>query len=209
MSEYKDIKTISVDQMRRSDAYTIEHFVSGRELMYRAAEGVYNAYEGWRDKKIAIITGSGNNGGDGYALSVVLKKAGIQSDVMMASDKRSDDGNYYYEMARGVGVHFQKYDDSVNLSEYDIIVDCLLGTGFAGDVREDIRKIIEDINTANAYVISVDINSGLNGDTGEGKVAVRSNLTVSIGFYKHGLFKGDAPGLIGKLVNVDIGIRYV
>ena len=212
--DQKDTETlkriaISVDQMRRSDAYTIEHFVSGRDLMYRAAEGVYSAYGRWQDKRIAIIVGGGNNGGDGYALSVVLKKAGIDSDVLMASDKRSDDGDYYYEKAKGMDVRILRYEDKADLSGYNVIVDCLLGTGFAGEVRDDIRNVIKDINNANAYVISVDINSGLNGDTGEGKAAVRSDLTVSIGYYKHGMFKGNASGLIGRLVNADIGIELV
>ena len=59
---------------------------------------------------------------------------------------------------------------------------------------------------AEAYVIAADINSGMNGDTGEAELAVRSDLTVSIGFYKKGLFTGRAPELIGRLVNVDFGI---
>ena len=66
---------ISVDQMRRSDAYTIEHYTSGRELMYLAAHGVYDSYMAWNGKSIAIVVGGGNNGGDGYALAVILKKA--------------------------------------------------------------------------------------------------------------------------------------
>jgi NAD(P)H-hydrate epimerase len=56
------------------------------------------------------------------------------------------------------------------------------------------------------YVISVDINSGMNGDTGEGELAVVSDLTVSIGSVKQGLFNARARARIGKLVNADIGI---
>lgn len=61
---------ISVEQMRKSDAYTIEHLVPGKELMYRAATGVYESYNEWAGKRIAIVVGGGNNGGDGYALAV-------------------------------------------------------------------------------------------------------------------------------------------
>ena len=56
-------------------------------------------------------------------------------------------------------------------------------------------------------VIAVDINSGMNGDTGEGQLAVVSDLTVSIGYYKTGMFRGSAGELIGEMTNVDIGIR--
>lgn len=65
---------------------------------------------------------------------------------------------------------------------------------------------ITAINRSFSFVISVDINSGLNGDSGEAELAVCSDLTVSIGYYKTGLFLGRAPELIGDLVNVDIGI---
>ena len=96
-----------------------------------------------------------------------------------------------------------------DLDSYDVIVDCILGTGFAGEVRGKAAQIIEAINAAKAYVISVDINSGMNGDTGEAGIAVRSDLTVSIGYYKNGMFRGRASELIGKMVNVDIGIVLV
>ena len=59
-----DTISVSVEQMRKSDAYTIEHLVPSKELMYRAAMGVYNSYHEWQDKKIAILVGGGNNGGD-------------------------------------------------------------------------------------------------------------------------------------------------
>ena len=91
-------KVISVDQMRRSDAYTIEHFVPSKELMHRAADGVYHAYDGWQGKKIAIVTGGGNNGGDGFALAGILKEEGIDSVIYKVSDKLSEDGKYYHDI---------------------------------------------------------------------------------------------------------------
>ena len=66
--------------------------------------------------------------------------------------------------------------------------------------------MIGKINNSEAYIVSVDINSGMNGDTGEGEIAVKSDLTVSIGFFKTAMFSERANELIGKLVNVDIGI---
>ena len=203
------IKVISVDQMRRSDAYTIEHLVPGKELMYRAAYGVYEAYEGWRGSRIAIIAGGGNNGGDGYALAGILKKEGIDSVVYTVSDKMTDDGSYYCRVAADLGVPVIEYDESADLSSYDVIVDCILGTGFRGEVRGRAGDAIRAINCSGAYVISVDINSGMNGDTGEASLAVRSDLTVSIGYYKQGLLRGQAGEYVGSLRNVDIGIVLV
>ena len=72
-----DKTIISVELMRKSDAYTIEHFVPSKELMYRAANGVFESFMSWDNKKIAIVVGGGNNGGDGYALAGILKKNNI------------------------------------------------------------------------------------------------------------------------------------
>lgn len=199
------LKAISVEQMRNADAYTIAHFVPGRELMYRAARGVYESVS-WENKKIAILAGSGNNGGDGYALAGILADHGIVPEIFQTSGKRSADGAYYYEKCQEKGLKPRLFADDTDLTPYDIIVDCILGTGFQGTPRGTAAAAIQRINETSAYVVSVDINSGLNGDTGEAVLAVRSDLTVSIGYYKKGLFLGKAQKYIGDLVNVDIGI---
>jgi len=199
---------VSVERMRRSDAYTIENFTDGITLMYRAAKGIYDSYD-WKSEPIHIFAGSGNNAGDGYALASILARNGICSTIIRLSDKFSDDGLYYYNMAKELGVEDIKYDDSIHIPDCGTVVDCIFGTGFKGVPEGVAASAINKINTCGAYVISADINSGLNGDTGEYVIAVRSDLTVSIGFLKKGMFKGDASELIGKLVNVDIGIVLV
>ena len=204
-----DSEIISVERMRKSDAYTIEHFVPSKELMYRAAKGVYDTYHEWKDKKIAIVVGGGNNGGDGYALAGILKENGSDPVVIKVSYKMSEDGKYYCDLALERGIEMFSFSEDTELEKYDIIVDCILGTGFVGEVRGTAAEAIDAINNSGAYVISVDINSGMNGDTGEASVAVRSDLTVSIGYIKTGLVTESARRYIGKLVNVDIGIVLV
>lgn len=201
-------KIISVEQMRKSDAYTIENFVPSKELMYRAATGVFDSYKEWEGKDIAIVVGSGNNGGDGYALAGILKKKCIDSTIIKVSEKMSEDGKYYCDIAKELGVKIIDLNEALDPS-YDVIVDCILGTGFVGDVRGRAKDAIEAINKSSAYVISVDINSGMNGDTGEASLAVESDLTVSIGYIKKGLVSEPAKKYIKKLVNVDIGIVLI
>lgn len=200
--------TISVERMRESDKYTIAHFVSGRELMYRAAMGIYESAD-WDGKNVAIVCGSGNNGGDGYALACILADNGIVPTIFRLSDKFSEDGRYYYTEAKGKGVKDVIFTPEMNFGGFDIIVDCILGTGFRGRPQGVVVSAIERINEAKAYTVCADINSGLNGDTGEAILAVKSDLTVSIGFYKKGMFLNNAPKLIDNLVNVDIGIVLV
>ncbi len=194
---------ISVGNMRESDRLTIEKYVPSRTLMYRAAMGVYLAHD-WQGRT-AIVVGSGNNGGDGYALACILKKKGYECRLIALSDKRSEDGNYYAVRAEELGVEERPYLPGC-LAGSDVIVDCLLGTGFQGSVRPGYEEAIREINKSDAFVISVDINSGMNGDTGRALTAVRSDLTVTIGFVKNGLVAPGADRWIGRLVCADIGI---
>ena len=194
---------VSVANMRESDRKTIENHVPGLTLMYRAAMGVYRAAEWHGD--IAIAVGSGNNGGDGFALAYILKSKGIDCRVITLSNKLSPDSAHFAEKAKALGVPVAPYADGA-FSGSDIIVDCLLGTGFHGAVREPYASAIREINAAGAYVDSVDINSGMNGDTGEAELAVRADLTVTIGFVKKGMLAANAGDCMKRLVITDIGI---
>ena len=194
---------ISVHNMRDSDAYTIANFVPGLELMHRAAMGVYLAHN-WQGRT-AIVCGSGNNGGDGFALACILQERGFASAVFTVGDRLSSDSAHYAEKARNQGIPIAPFAPGC-LAGFDTVVDCLLGTGFQGALRENYRAAIEEINESSAFVLSVDINSGMNGDTGAGETIVHADLTVTIGFLKHGLVTQNAGKYMKKLVRTDIGI---
>ena len=197
---------ISVETMRQSDAWTIANLVPSLELMHRAAYGVYLAHS-WA-APVAILAGSGNNGGDGFALACILQEKGIGSTVFTLSTRLSADSGYYAEKAKMAGVPVMPFGQGC-LEGFPTVVDCLLGTGFSGAVRADYRAAIEAINASDAFVVSVDINSGMNGDTGEAETAVHSDLTVTIGFVKNGMVAKTAGNYMKKLVCADIGIRLI
>ena len=203
---------VSVEEMRNADRAAIEKGTPGRELMRRAAQGVFEAYGEWNEKYVAVFCGSGNNGGDGYALAEILDDHGVSVKIVRVSDKLSEDGAYYYNRCIEKGISVLNWEEEwIDYFSFDIYVDCLLGTGFRGMPREPVATVIREINENRKrydqkFVISVDINSGMNGDTGEAELAVESNLTVSIGSIKKGLLQNCGRELIGKLVNVDIGI---
>lgn len=200
-------EVVSVKNMRESDAHTIAEHTTSAELMHRAAQGIFDAVQ--FNSKVAIVCGKGNNGGDGYALACILLEHGITPTVFRVSDKFSPDGLYYYKTAVSHGAEEASLAVPAALNGFDIVVDCLLGTGFSGTVKDEIQNAIEQINASGAYVISADINSGINGDTGVAEIAVNSDLTVSIGAYKTGMFLNDAPYFIDKLTNADIGIHIL
>ena len=197
------IDCISVENMRRSDAYTIANVVPSLELMHRAAYGVFKAVS-WHGR-IAVVAGSGNNGGDGFALACILKEHGFDCAVFTVSHRLSEDSAYYAQKAAEAGVLISSFQMGC-LEGYDIVVDCLLGTGFQGAVRENYRTAIEAINAIHTYTVSVDINSGMNGDTGDAQLAVCSDLTVTIGYVKKGLITQNAGRYMKRLICVDIGI---
>ena len=196
---------VTVEEMREYDRYTIENLTDSKTLMLRAAQGIFDSYD-FKGKKTAIVCGSGNNGGDGYALAGILQKNGESVDIFKVSEKFSEDGKYYFNLLRGKEVGVFTFTEEVSFSGYDVVVDCIFGTGFSGEPKGICKTAIEKINDSGAYVISADINSGLNGNTGEAAIAVKSDLTVSIGFYKVGMFAENAKNYIKSLVNVDIGI---
>ena len=200
------IDCISVENMRQSDAYTIAHLVPGPELMHRAAYGVYLA--GKWEGTTAIVVGSGNNGGDGFALACILHEHGHDCTVFTVSQRLSADSAHYAEKAQILGIQTRPFT-AVCLDGFTVVVDCLLGTGFQGSLRENYRAAIEEINATPAYVVSVDINSGMNGDTGDAELAVNSALTVTIGYVKNGLLSENAGKHMKRLVCTDIGIVLV
>lgn len=204
------LDVISVKNMRESDAFTINTNVcSGRELMRKAAMSVFR--QGHWVGNIAIVCGGGNNGGDGYALAEILAEKGIENvSVLRVSEKFSQDGLYYYKQCIKKGIGDFVCDSFTDFSQYDIIVDCILGTGFTGVLDDELTELIEEINRSSAYKISVDINSGLNGSNGlASPVAVKSDLTVSVGYLKTGLLLNDAALYMKRLVNCDIGIKLL
>ncbi len=202
------LNVITVKTMRESDAHTIREYVPGPELMYRAAMGVFRAVE-WRGTT-GILTGSGNNGGDGYALACILADNDYDCTVLRVSEKFSEDGKLYHDLALSKGVKIVPFTEAMDLSGFDILVDCMLGTGFSGQVRDLFRAAIKAINNArSAFVVSVDINSGMNGDSGKAELAVKSDLTVTIGYLKTGLYLGDAIWYVGRITVADIGIRLI
>lgn len=210
LTEEKTLACISVANMRESDAFTIANYTSGRVLMYRAALGVYRAVQrefgdaGWGGNTV-IAVGGGNNGGDGYALACILARAGCPCRIVKLSEKLTEDSGYYAKQAEALGVPMATYAPDA-FSGCDTVVDCLLGTGFQGSLREPWRSAVEEINRSGARIVSVDINSGMNGDSGEAETAVRSDLTVTVGFVKQGLITEQAGRWMKRLVVADIGI---
>ena len=195
---------LSVGEMRMSDAAAISTFVPGMELMRRAGEGIFRAAQ-WKPP-VAVVCGTGNNAGDGYVTAMMLQEAGIPCEILLQEEKFTQDGKFWFGCCAARGIPVRMWADTDSLQGYGSVADCIFGTGFHGAAEGEAARMIRMINESGAYVVSADINSGLNGDTGMAEEAVRSDLTVCVGSWQPGHFLNMAGDLIGEKVCVDIGI---
>ena len=199
------------------DKITIEHVgILGEILMENASWQVVYAiqddFPNLKHKKVAIIAGPGNNGGDGFAVARHLSNLGADVKIFYKKDLESykKDAAYHVNLTLKMGISTEKIPETdFNLCGYDIIVDALLGTGFSGQLRDDYKRVVEAINRAkpSSYILSVDIPSGLNGYIGiPSPIAVKANVTVTFEEAKVGLYLPEAKEFVGKLVIGKIGI---
>ena len=199
---------ISVDKMRELERIAIENLnIPSVLLMEDAAYGLISALKqelgDLAFKRVCVVCGKGNNGGDGYAIARLLHLLGSEVTILPVSDitTLSGDVKTNCEITKNIGVPFV-----TELPECDIIIDAIFGTGFHGSVSPDIEKTINDINSSNSYVASVDIMSGLSANDGQGSIFVCADLCVSFGYAKYGLFFHPAKGAYKKLITVPISI---
>lgn len=200
---------LTVEQMRALDEYVINRDDVAITLMGRAGEALADELVNF--KNIAVVCGPGNNGGDGYAAVYSLQSRNLLENkkvtIFYTKEPKSDESKFFFDNINHKNVSITNL--SIPLEDkFDVIVDCLLGTGFSGVPRGAIKDAIEAINYANAYVISMDINSGINGDTGDGEIAVKSDLTLSVGYIKVGMMEASFKKWCREIVNKNIGYTY-
>jgi ADP-dependent NAD(P)H-hydrate dehydratase / NAD(P)H-hydrate epimerase len=201
----------STAQVRALDAYAIEKLgIPGYTLMKRAGEA---ALRFLRTRfpvahRIVVVCGAGNNGGDGYVLARFAQAAGLTLTTLAATspDMLRGDARQAYEDLRASGAQVQPYAPE-RLAGGEVIVDALLGTGLRGAAREEIARVIRDINSSGRPVLAVDVPSGLDSDTGVPfGDAVRADCTVSFVGLKTGLFIGEGPEFAGTVFFDDLEI---
>ena len=216
------LPVLTAGEMRDIDRATIETLgIPGAVLMERA--GLVVAHQAvallndqashGKQKSVCILCGKGNNGGDGFVVARELHNHGYSVQTLVFAAKSSLQGdahtNRLVAEKLGIGVTYQPTTRalSATLSNADLVVDALLGTGFTGPVRGPLATVIARVNAAGAPVLSIDVPSGLHADTGQTSGAcVRATATVTIGAYKRGLLLHPGRELAGAVTVADIGI---
>lgn len=197
------------EQMRRADLYTIEEIgVPSMVLMERAALEVVRCMEEEQldFRRVLVICGSGNNGGDGYAIARLLHLKGHDVTIFFAgnSQKRSEENAQQAKIA----AHYEiPVITNLDTEEYSVIIDALFGTGLKREVTGHYREILCSVNQMTGKKVAVDLPSGIHDTTGARMgIAFCADLTVAIAFPKRGLFLQEGNVCAGKILTGDIGI---
>ena len=201
-------------QVRALDRAAIDdHGIDGYGLMQQAAAAALQALRArWpQARRVVVVAGTGNNGGDGFDLARQALVAGLDPVVCLVGDEQRivDRGG---EAAQALAA-WRATSEPIHalhskwLSDADVIVDAVLGSGLNGAVRDVQATAIQAINASAAPVLALDIPSGLDGDTGELRgVAVGAELTVSFIGQTVGLFVGQGAALVGEVVHAPLDI---
>ncbi|MGA8145257.1 MAG: NAD(P)H-hydrate dehydratase [Candidatus Acidiferrales bacterium] len=222
------MKILTAAEMREVDRLTAERYgVSGSALMENAgssvAKFIETRFRGLEARRIVVLCGKGNNGGDGFVAARYLADAGANPVVIVVAlqDEMRGDAATNRERWRKSGGEVRLIRTSADwlpvkaaVGSADILVDALLGTGVRGPVEGLLREVIGEINRRGPekIVIAVDIPSGLSADTGcvAGEVhdsagIVAANYTITFTAPKVGMFLGNAATYVGQLLVREIG----
>lgn len=224
------MQPLSRDQVREADRLAIEEIgIPGVVLMENAgrtcAEVVLELIDDLRDERllrgrharVAVLCGGGNNGGDGYVIARHLYNHGVEVALFAAKDPAELNGdaktNANITTRMGLSPEFITDKEKLHaqraaMEEADILVDALLGTGFSGEVRGrlvDVISVCNQLHEQGASVVSVDVPSGLDCDSGEpSNATVEADITVTFVAPKKG-FTEQAERYTGRIIVADIG----
>ncbi|MFC1696931.1 NAD(P)H-hydrate epimerase [Nanoarchaeota archaeon] len=183
---------------------TIAKGITRLDLMEKAgaecAKVIQDKFE--KDKHIVVVCGPGNNGGDGFVIARHLNEADYAVNVVVAVDINSIKDEAKEKFMEMQNKLITATPNINKIDKADVIVDCILGTGAKGEIKGIVADVIDKINATDAKVVSIDVPSGVDPDTGEElNKAIKCDLLICYQDIWQGLEK-----LKDKTVMVDIGL---
>ncbi len=203
-SQIKQIEAWSEDEIGMPLLLLMEH------AGMRVVEHIEKLYQG---EPVTIFCGRGNNGGDGFVIARILFLRGwdVLTLVLPHESSLKGEAAVNYEILKNLQVQIKHLDPSKPLArewmKERVLVDCIFGTGFSRPLTGTYKLVVDEMNASGRPIISVDIPSGVNGDTGAIKGdSVSAELTIALGAYKLGHFQDEGFSKRGKIILADIGI---
>ncbi|MBA3271865.1 MAG: NAD(P)H-hydrate dehydratase [Acidobacteria bacterium] len=215
------MRILTANQMREVDRRTVEDIgIPSLVLMENAGRQVVAAMESFfpdlTDRRVAVLSGKGNNGGDGFVVARTLHQRGVDVSVFVVGQvaEIKGDSRINIEILGRLGVTVVEIADEgqwelhfSEISEHDLIVDALFGTGLKAALSGIYETVIADINASAIAVVSIDLPSGMSADTPDLIGAcVEATVTVTLGAPKLPLILPPAEEKAGEVVIADIGI---
>jgi NAD(P)H-hydrate epimerase len=208
------IKILSADQIKQLDAFTIrDEPIASIDLMERACKAFVNWFIVRFDvtRKVGIVCGTGNNGGDGLGIARLLNERGYYIQVWIINSGGNQTEDFKVNLKRvkekvEVG-EVTSFDNDLEFSAIDILIDALFGSGLTRPLEGIYAKTVESINRAEALRVAVDIPSGLMADRPSQGPIVKAHVTITFQIPKLAFFLPQSFSFTGEWVTVDIGLK--
>lgn len=215
------MRILNAAQMREADRRTIEDVgLASLVLMENAGRQVVAAmeslYTDLAERRIAVVCGKGNNGGDGFVVARTLRQRDLDVSVFLIGRvaEVKGDARVNLEILGRIGVTVVEVADegtwelhASEVSGHDLIVDALFGTGLTSPLEGFHETVVADINGLSIPVVSIDLPSGMSADTSDLiGAAIEASVTVALGAPKLPLVLPPAEAQCGEVVIADIGI---
>lgn len=206
---------LTAEQMRLVEARSVELGMNWLHLMENAGSAAAHIIKGKYNldsKKVVIICGKGNNGGDGYVIARKLYDSGAQLRVISVGDASTDSATEMFSKAIQLGIRPISYENYEELcSQYiesaDIVIDSIFGIGFKGVPNGIYQSVIDVINNSDAIKVSIDVPSGMNSDgVIDNNTFIKADLTITFGAYKPCHLLYPTFEYCGTVKVVDIGM---
>lgn len=200
----------TVDQVRCIDRNAIDRLgIAGFELMQRAASAAYSTLQRrWpQARRIVLLAGSGNNGGDAFLLGRLARRDGFTVDAIALSERSGGDAAQARAAFVETGGRIRVADAATELGDADVCIDGLFGTGLSRPVDGAAGELIVKLEAAHRPVLALDVPSGLNADSGTRLgPCVRAAATIGFIAWKRGLFTADGADACGEreLASLDV-----
>lgn len=217
----RNVPSVTVDQMREIDRLMVEDIgVSILMMMENASRNIAVLSRqilggSLRDKKITVLCGKGNNGGDGLGAARHLINFGAAVTCILSERRENLGENAYvqFNVLKNIKAEIIEFSNAQisqiqeEIRKSDLIIDALLGYNLKGNPKEPIATLIHLANNAQKPILAIDIPSGLNGNTGEAsRPTIKAVTTLTLALPKVGLLTENAKEYVGQLYVADLSI---
>lgn len=217
MSNLEGVCVVTAKEMARVEALAIAEGSSAEQFMLRAGREIAQRIENFIEangcvREVILLVGKGNNGGDAYTAGVFLLQKGLKVVAyhvfpLDSCSALCQKQHYNFVELGGLVEFINPHARDYSLPKQGVVVDGLVGTGFAGEAKGLLAAMIVAANQSGLPVIAIDIPSGVNGNTGEvGSIAIEATVTVYLEFPKLGFFLRQGYDHIGDLQQARFGL---